>query len=200
MREPCSDRRHKAVIDLQAALFPARPRRIARQPQRVRVLLLQFRRKFFRRHFMAIPFDVQVGSPVDFLVGKNNVNERQIAQARILQRIAGANLQFGRRPGFESYLARFFQNFVTGSQRHGAAGGAKQEDHSGEQSTKRTRRDANQDARILAVRAENRKEKMEKRPGFCACDENSSAVGSNPRTPQSAAKSQHPWNHGGASR
>ena len=93
------------------------------------MLLLIFRRQFFGRHFMAVPFNVQAGSSVDFLVRKNYVNERQIAKTGILQSVARAHAQFRRRPRTEANFARFFQYLVAGSQRHGATGGAKQNDH-----------------------------------------------------------------------
>jgi hypothetical protein len=117
---------------------------------------------------MAVPFDVQRGASVDFLVRKNDVNVRQITKTNVLQGVARANPQLGRRAGAKTDVTRFLKDLVTGSQRHSAADVAKQNDHKREQCIKRTRRDAIQDARILAVGAENRKEKMEKRLGVCA--------------------------------
>ncbi len=57
-------RRCEGVVNVQRALFLARPRRIAAQAQRVWVLLLIFDGKFFGRHFMAVPFDAQAGPSV----------------------------------------------------------------------------------------------------------------------------------------
>ena len=45
-----------------------------------------------------------------------------------------------------------FKYLVAGSQRHGAAGGANQKDHNRDDCTKRARRDAGQDDKILAGR------------------------------------------------
>lgn len=109
---------------------------------------------------MAVPFDAQASPSIKFLVRKNDVNERQVASPGILQCVKRVNVQLRRRPLHETNLARFFQDLVAGSQRHGAAGGAKQKDHNRDYCTKRARRDAGQDDKILAVRAENRKGKM----------------------------------------
>src|SRR6202041_1467929 len=111
---------------------------------------------------------VQTGPTVRLFVGENNINERQIAKAGILQRIACANPQLRGRPSAETHFARFLQDHVAGSQRHSATGGTKQKDRKREQCTKRTRRDASQDARILAVTTENGKRKIENCLKYCA--------------------------------
>ena len=118
--------RGEGIIDDQFAFFFLGPRRREGHAQRAGRPHLIFLRKILRRSGAAVQLNLQIGPPVSFGVGKNDIDKIERRVPGILQRIGVVQAQFRGSSGDELNLEGLFHDLVAGGERHGARNRAAQ--------------------------------------------------------------------------